>query len=39
MQEKTKSYLTMIAGIVGVVWLVYYLGARVIDYMVKLHGG
>lgn len=39
MKEKVKSILVVTMATVGVVWFVYYLGSRAINFMVKLHSG
>ena len=39
MKEKMQSTLIVIGVIAGVVLVVYFLGAKVVDFMVKMHGG
>ena len=39
MKAKLKTILVVIVATVGVVWFVYFLGSRAINFMVKLHGG
>jgi hypothetical protein len=39
MQEKAKTTLIVVAVAVAVIWFVYFLGDRAVNFMVKLHGG
>lgn len=39
MKEKIKSSLTVIAVITVVVLVMYFLGAKALDFITKMHGG
>lgn len=39
MNDKVKSTLTVIAVIAGVVLVMYFLGAKAVDFITKMHGG
>lgn len=39
MKEKVKSSLTVLAVITGIVLVMYFLGAKAVDFITKMHGG
>ncbi len=39
MYDKAKTTIIVIAVSLAVIWLIYYLGDRAINFMVKLHSG
>ena len=39
MYEKAKTTFIVIAISLAVIWFIYFLGDRAVNFMVKLHGG
>lgn len=39
MYGKAKTTIIVVAVSLAVIWFVYFLGGRAVNFMVKLHGG